>query len=144
MDLLYFAISLQNELSEEKFGLVPNFPTTPNTPNSIPFVKEMYKLINKFYIASLWSLDKLKKNATDTLQKLRKSCDLFHGTLETFLCNGIDSGPLCTVLDSACSSTKETADYSFRLFSCLCLCPSCSCPCSSSSVFCMVTLIFLA
>ena len=42
MDLLYFATSLQNELSEEKFGLVPNFPTTPNTPNSIPFVEEMY------------------------------------------------------------------------------------------------------
>ena len=56
MDLLYFATSLQNELSEEKFGLVPNFPTTPNTPNSIPFVEEMYKLIDKFYIAHISSV----------------------------------------------------------------------------------------
>ena len=37
MDLLYFATSLQNELSEEKFGLVLNFPTTPNTPTVIPY-----------------------------------------------------------------------------------------------------------
>ena len=42
MDLLHFPTSLQNDLSEEKFGLVLNFPTTPNTPNSIPFVEEMY------------------------------------------------------------------------------------------------------